>query len=204
LDLQWNQQAVRNEGPIRARYERQVLDIEQASITALDSRLTVKGRLPLREAAFGRDRSLARLDLATLARYVPSPEPITAKGTATIDGNIRGTLRSIDPSLEITLKEGSFHSRKFGPPIANVNVAAAVRDGAIKIETASAGWASATVNVSGTAPLALLQAALPFEMPRRPGPAQLTASKGSPLSLFEGVPRDYRNCGRAPGERHAP
>lgn len=71
----------------------------------------------------------------------------------------------------------------------SMTLRAQTRDGALEIESASAKYGEASLQASGTIPFALLPADLPVELPRRQGPAKLTADvKGVDLAAIEGVP----------------
>jgi len=190
LNLEWRGHPIRTEGPLRARYENQTLAVEKATVTALDSQLTFDGKLPLSEdAGPGAINLAAKLDLATLAQYVPSSQPITAKGAATVEGSVRGTLRSIDPDVTVQLQDGYFSATGWKAALTGGNVRARVRGGAIEIETAGANWGSAAISASGTVPLALLPADLPVEIPRGQGPAQFSAElKNLELSTIGDLP----------------
>jgi hypothetical protein len=118
----------------------------------------------------------AKLDLPSLMQYVPSEQPITAQGTATIDGTIRGNLKRIDPNIAVTLSNGYFLAAGQKTPVTNANLQALVRNGALELQTASAQLGVANVTASGTVPFGLLPTTLPVELPRREGPANLRLS----------------------------
>ena len=114
-------------------------------------------------------------NLQTLLDYVPTEERVVAHGTATIDGTVTGTLKSIDPNLNITLKDGFLSGANIDPPIANVALKGQIKDGALELETLSGELGPATFQASGQIPFGLLPADLPVALPRRQGPAQFTA-----------------------------
>ena len=205
LNLDYNGQPLRTEGPLVAHYANQRLTIDRATVLARDSRIDVSGTLPLEPAAGeGEIRLSAKLDLPTLVQYVPE-QKITAQGTATIDGTIRGTLKRIDPTLSIALNNGYIHSASITPPISALTLQAQVRDGALELQTASASIGPASVSASGTVPFALLPADLPFELPRRQGPAQFTAElRDLDLSTIPAVPSKVDGVVSARIEASAP
>jgi outer membrane protein assembly complex protein YaeT len=165
----------------------------------------VSGTLPLEPAAGdGEIRLSAKLDLPTLMQYVPE-QKITAQGTATIDGTIRGTLKRIDPTLSIALNNGYLHGPSINPPVSSLTLQAQVRDGALELQQASADIGPASVSASGTVPFALLPADLPFELPRRQGPAQFTAElRDLDLSTIPAVPSKVDGVVSARIEASAP
>jgi outer membrane protein assembly complex protein YaeT len=176
LDLEYKGQPVRSEGPLIASFANQMLIVERATLALRDSQVSVAGKLPLDERA-GTDAITlsAKLDLPSLMAYVPSQQPLTAQGTATIDGSVRGTLKRIDPDIVISLANGSFTTATQKTPVTNVNLKAHVRDGALELQTANAQLGVANITAAGTVPFGLLPAGLPVELPRRQGPAQFTA-----------------------------
>ena len=108
-------------------------------------------------------------------QYVPTAQPVVAKGLATIDGTIRGNLKRIDPNIAVTLTDGYFLPAGQKQPVTNANLQALVQNGALELQTAAAQMGVANVSASGTVPFGLLPATLPVELPRRQGPAQFTA-----------------------------
>jgi outer membrane protein assembly complex protein YaeT len=190
LNLTWNGQPVRTEGPLVAHYNGSVLSIERATVIARDSRLSVNGKLPLEESAGpGAINVQGTIDLATLLTYVPLQQPIEASGSAKIEGTITGTLKRIDPNVTIALDNGYFFSRGLNPPLSGVTLRAQIRDGALNLENLTSNWGVATLKASGEVPFALLPASLPIELPRRSGPAQFTAElNGLDLATVEALP----------------
>jgi outer membrane protein assembly complex protein YaeT len=217
LDLQWNGEPVRTEGPLVASYASGTLTIGKATILAADSRLEASGSLPLEASAGeGAIQLKAAVNLAGLERFLPADKKLGLQGTASAEGSIRGTLQRLDPALAIAVDGGACLSLPGSspsapiPPPANpgqanagpsaracpassqttVNLRGQVRDGALEIESASAKMGDATLQASGVIPFALLPAGLPVELPRRQGPARMTADlKGVNLAAIEGVPK---------------
>ncbi|MBL8290660.1 MAG: translocation/assembly module TamB domain-containing protein [Bryobacterales bacterium] len=174
-NLDWRGQPVRNSGPIRATYSGEVLTIDQATVIARDSQMSLQGKLPLTAAAgTGEVRLEAKLDLATLASYLPPQQSLTAVGTATIEGPIRGTLRRIDPELKIALREGSFFTPEMKAPLTNAELDGDVRNGALELHSVTAKLGTASVTASGVVPFEHLPE-LPVDLPRRRGAAQFQA-----------------------------
>ena len=211
LDLKWNGEPVRTEGPLVASYASGTLTIEKATILAADSRVEASGSLPL-EASAGESviQLKAAVNLAGLERFLPADKKLGLQGTASAEGSVRGTLKRLDPTLTIAVDGGACFSLPTSSPSvpvapsgnpaqANAGQAKAcptmtlrgqVRDGALEIESATAKMGDATLQASGTIPFALLPADLPVELPRRQGPARLTADlKDVNLAAIEGVPK---------------
>lgn len=191
-NVEWSGQPVRTEGPLLARYENKRLAIDQATLVARDSRLTLSGTLPLdATAGEGEIRLDARLDLATLSRYLPSAQPVTAQGSAAIAGTVRGTMARIDPDITVTLTGGYFSTPDLPYAVSNAELAASIRNGAVQMQNASANYGPAAVSASGTVPFGLLPANLPVELPRAQGPARLTAElRDLDLGALEGAPEN--------------
>ena len=196
LDLTYNNQPIRTEGPLVASYQNQMLTIEHATILARDSRISVDGKLPLdASAGQGMINVASTLNLQTLLDYVPTEERVVAHGTATINGTVTGTLKSIDPNLNITLKDGFLSGANIDPPIANVALKGQIKDGALELETLSGELGPATFQASGQIPFGLLPADLPVALPRRQGPAQFTAEiKELDVASFGAVPENVKGA----------
>ncbi|MBL8216367.1 MAG: translocation/assembly module TamB domain-containing protein, partial [Bryobacterales bacterium] len=191
LDLNYNGQPIRSDGPLRVSYANEVLTIERATLTAGDSRLAVTGTLPL-DAQSGRTGTVtvnANVDLPSVARYLPQDQQITMQGRADIKGEIRGNLKSIDPNLTLSLRNGYFTTAKLSPPIYNATLNATLNNGALQLERATFDWGPGSFEAKGTVPLGLIPGQLPIDLPRQQGPAKLSADvRGIDLSTIEGVP----------------
>lgn len=176
-DLQWRGQPIRSEGPLRARYEASRLFIDQATIRARESKLSLSGSLPLTESAgAGAIQLASTLDLATLPLYLPTEAAaaMTATGTFRIDGEVKGTLKRIEPEVTLSLDAPAISAQQFRSPLTNVKLAGAIRNGALEIANAEATMGPASVVAKGTIPFGLLPT-LPVEFPRRQGPAAFSA-----------------------------
>lgn len=191
LDVEWQGRPIRTEGAVRARYEGGTLTLEPATVAAGGSHMRFSGNWPLLPAARdGAIRLAGELDLASLAQYIPSEEPMTAGGAATIEGAIAGNLRRVDPDLTLTLRNGEFSTPALPAPVSNVTLRAGLRGGALDVHEARANWGAASVAASGVVPLALA-GDLPIELPRREGPARLTAElERLDLAALPGAPQN--------------
>ena len=206
LDLKWNNQPIRTEGPLVARYENQRLTIDRATVVALDSKLSLDGTLPLDPAAGkGAINVDGSINLASVVSYVPADQPITARGIASIKGSITGTLKSIDPNLALVLENGFVSNEALNPPVSNIQLRAQIHDGALDLQTASAEWGVASLTASGQIPFGLLPADLPVELPRKSGPAQFSADlKSLDLGTIKGLPDTLKGLVSAHLEGSAP
>ena len=172
----WNGQPFSVSSPHDLRYENQRLDVERLELTSRDSSLTVKGELPFTAAAGTGDLALeAHANLATLARLLPPDMHATGDGALTVTGLVRGTLKSINPDLVVTVENGVLSAAPLGPGASSLQLRARIVDGAADIERLTGRWGSATVEASGTFPLEALPP-LPVEILRRGGPATFKAA----------------------------
>ncbi len=192
LNLAYNGQPIRTEGPLAASYQDKMLTIDHATLLARDSRISVDGKLPLNPAAGpGAINIDGTLNLDTLRAYLPLEQSLVTQGTANIKGTLSGTLKEIDPNLSISLDKGYISGGAVYPPIADLTVRAQARNGALEVERLAAGWGPATFQAAGQVPFGLLPADLPVTFPRRQGPAQFTAQVNEiDLSVLEGTPKD--------------
>ncbi len=193
LQITYKGQPAVTEGPLIASYQDRMLTIGRAFIVAGDSRVSVDGKLPLDDAAgTGAIHIASTLNLASLRPYLSAmPPETTLAGAASINGTVTGTLKKIDPNVTITLDQGSVSGAGFDSPLSNLTLRAQIRDGALELEKASGEWGPGKFQASAVIPLALLPADLPVELPRRQGPAQLTAELSQiDISALPGVPKD--------------
>ncbi|HEY2012970.1 MAG TPA: translocation/assembly module TamB domain-containing protein, partial [Bryobacteraceae bacterium] len=189
LNLKWNGELVRTEGPLVASFGNGTLTIDRATLLAAESRLEISGSLPLESATKQGDVQVnALLNLPGLAQLAPTMK-MDLQGTAAIEGSIHGTLKRVDPNLTVSLDNGQLAQPGLTPAVTNAKLRGQVRDGAFEITSASASWGEASFEGSGVIPFALLPADLQVELPRRQGPARLTANlTGVNLAALEGAP----------------
>ena len=120
-------------------------------------------------------------------------------------GQIRGTLRSIDPTLTLTLGDASMMAKGLEPGLRNVAARVDVANGAARITSIHAEWASAKLDASGEIPFGWLPAELPVEIPRANGPAQVKADvTGLDLATVPGVPETVTGAVALHAELSAP
>ena len=81
---------------------------------------------------------------------------VTGDGDVTLTGSVTGTLTSVDPDLVLTVENGVLSAPQIGPGASNLQMRARLAGGAIAVERLTARWGSATVEASGTVPMAAL------------------------------------------------
>jgi outer membrane protein assembly complex protein YaeT len=190
LDLAWNGVSVSADGPISAGYRNRIVTVERANLRADGSRVELAGSLPLDATAAGGALTVnAQLDLPGLVRLAKLENQPQVQGAAAIRGVVRGSIERLDPDLELSLDNGSFATPALTTPVTNASLRARIGDGALELETLSAAWGAASLRASGAVPFALLPGELPFEMPRRQGPARFVATLSDvDLAAIPGVP----------------
>jgi outer membrane protein assembly complex protein YaeT len=186
----WNGQPFSIDAPAVLRYAKERLAIDQLRLVAQDSTVAVAGELPINESGTPGAITLdARANLATLARYAPADTSITAAGALTLNGTVRGTLKAIDPDLTLVVSEGAVSTPQLTPGLTNINLRTTVANGEATIEQLNANFGPAQITANGRVPLEVVPQ-LPVDIPRRGGPATLTASvQGLDLAQMPGVPR---------------
>jgi outer membrane protein assembly complex protein YaeT len=203
----WHQQPFTLEGPAQLRYADERLSIDQLRVRAEDSTIAVTGNLPLLDrAAPGAITIDARANLATLSRYAPVGSDIAADGRLTLSGTLQGTLKAIDPNLNITIEDGLILSPAIEPGLSNLNATARITNGEATVDQLTANWGSATMNLSAQVPLDLLPE-LPVAIPRKGGPATVharldnldpSAIPGAPAGLTGRISFDADIASRRP------
>lgn len=172
----WNGQPFAIDGPARVRYAGERLAIDQLRLTARDSSARLSGELPLRGgAAPGRLDIDAAANLATLAQYAPAGTAVSADGLLTIKGTISGSLQTVEPNLVVTLDDGLLLAPALEPGLSGVTGRATIANGEAAIESLTARWGSAAVELLARLPLDLLPA-LPVAVVGSGGPATLNAT----------------------------
>jgi outer membrane protein assembly factor BamA/autotransporter translocation and assembly factor TamB len=181
LALRYSGQPIETDGPSTVRYAAQRLDIDRLIVKARDSRVALKGTLPLdatapNAAADGAVDLDAAINLATLADYAPKDLDLHADGTLALRGSITGSLARIDPKLTLTVDNASLNAKAFKQPLEHVGVKVDVADGAARIDDVHASWGTMRLTTSGSIPFGWLPEKLPVDIPRQTGAAQLQAS----------------------------
>ncbi len=206
VGLKWNQQAVMTDGPILAEFANETLAVKQARVVTGASHLAIEGSLPLDpKSTAGSLKVTGEVDLAEAPKYVPEWEqPVGASGKLTLDAEVRGNLKRIEPTATLALKDGTIVPKGVNP-ISDLQLAAQVKDGTVVLERLSGTWAKAQLTASGEFPLGLLPTGLPVEFPRKQGAAKLTAdAKGLDIASIEGVPANTSGTVSAHLEAEAP
>jgi outer membrane protein assembly factor BamA/autotransporter translocation and assembly factor TamB len=219
LALTINNHPITTDGPATIRYANREVTIDRLIVKAEDSTLSVRGTLPLdalpldqvastaakrtqREGAIELD---AKVNLETLARYAPPSLGLQAQGELALNGQVRGTLRAIDPTLTLSVGGASFMATGLEPGLRNVAARVDVANGAARITSIHAEWASAKLDASGEIPFGWLPTELPVEIPRANGPAQVKADiTGLDLATIPGVPETVTGTVAAHAEASAP
>lgn len=208
----WRQMPFRIDAPARFRYADERLTIDRLRVLAQDSMVEVAGNLPLLDrSAPGTINIAATANLATLIQYAPAGVDLSADGRLTLRGSLHGTLRAIDPNLTVVLEDALILSPRLAPGLSNVNAAATVANGEAVVDRMTGNWGTAQIDLSARVPLDLFPA-LPVEIPRRGGPAMVTARldgldpsaiPGAPARLSGRISLDADLSARRPDLREA-
>ena len=147
----WNDQPFSVTSPSRLRYAGERLDIERLQLSAGDSSAVIHGQLPLTDRAGAGELAVeAHANLATLAQYLPKGTDLTGDGAVTLTGTLRGTLKSIDPDLVITVDDGLVLSPELEPGLSNIQLRARVANGDGRHRTAAGELGQCLDRRSGT------------------------------------------------------
>ncbi|MBI2689956.1 MAG: translocation/assembly module TamB domain-containing protein [Acidobacteria bacterium] len=190
LDFLVNNQPVTTGQPLVARLENGIVHIDEAVVRAAGTQVVFNGDIPLEPDATGAALSVnANADLAVASDVLSLKEKgITASGQLTARGAIKGSLKAVEPDLTVTMNNG-FVALNNNPPVRNIHLEAAIRNGAAAIADLSALWTGAAIKATGTVPLGLLPPGIPIARTTDAGPAQFQASvTGLDLSRLQGVP----------------
>ena len=189
FDLVWNGIPVSAEGPLAAAYANRTVTIQKAALRAAGSRVELEGSLPLdRTAGEGIVDLNAQLDLPGIARLANAAK-LEVQGQASIRGTVRGTMQRLDPNLSVSLENASLAMEGLNPPIANAFSGDRFGTGRSRWSRYLRIGARHLCRPREPSRFALLPANLPVEIPRRQGPAKLTAAlNGVSLAAIPGTP----------------
>jgi len=167
-------QEIRSEGTLQARLSDGVVEVTSARVAGPGSEMSVTGSLPIaRSTTAGDLRILATLDTAQLMRLVPQSEGLQASGNIAINASLRGSFEQLDPSLELSVRDGSFS--RFGTPLTlgDIGISARTQAESLVVE-ANASFLSGRIAAEGELPLGMLPSmGLPLRRDPEGGPARL-------------------------------
>ena len=189
----WNGRSFTVTSPSPLQYANERLTVDALRIEGADTSFTVSGDLPLADRTASGEMAIdLRGTLATLTQYAPSDANISGDGAVTLTGTLRGTLAQIEPDLTLTVDDGHLFSPLLQPGFSNIVVRARIDGGVADVSQFEANWGTATLKVSGRAPLDTVPR-LPVHVPPEHGPATLRAviSELDPSSI-PGVPAQLK------------
>ncbi len=139
----------------------------------VDGGLNPSGDTALRASLDGAAADLARL--ATVARSPGSPVPaIDAAGEVAAGLTASGSPGGLELTGDMRIDGGSLSLGR-QPPITDLTLRAAVRDGSLRLDTLHAAWADAAIDGSAEFPLELVGDALAGRSAQRGRPGRIRA-----------------------------
>jgi outer membrane protein assembly complex protein YaeT len=182
FNLTVHDQRIENRGPIRLGYGRDRITVEPSTIVTGASHLTVAGDLPVQpDGPAGQLRIDSMVDLADVTALAPAEVGVQGSGRLELNGDIRGNLEGIDPSLTINLTGGTVSLPALATPLEHLHLEAVVEDGRVLVRALRGRLGDGALAASGEIPLGLMPD-LPLGLPGAEGPARFTANL-SQLSL---------------------
>ncbi|MGH9633049.1 MAG: translocation/assembly module TamB domain-containing protein [Bryobacteraceae bacterium] len=185
-------QTIRTEGPLEARYSKQVVRVEPSTILAGESRIQIGGTIPVEKGSqVPADlRIEGTFDIANALQFAPDvDEQVNARGQLFLDFTLRGALNAITPEGTFRLENGYVSTPDFNPPIANLALNGQLNKGTVELAELRADWGVATIEASGRVPLDIIPGDLPIEVPPAQGPGEFNfALNRVNLATVQGVP----------------
>jgi outer membrane protein assembly complex protein YaeT len=189
LNATWYGRPFKVTSPSPVQYADKRLTVDKLQVSAEDATLTVGGQLPLTDEAGEGDITVdLRGSLVTVGQYLPPDTKLAFDGQVTLTGTLKGTLKRIDPNLELAVTNGLVLSPLLEPGFSDIELKAKVAEGQALIDQLKANWGTATIEGSGRVPLEAVPP-LPVEIPRMGGAATFQAAlKGLNPSSIPGAP----------------
>ncbi|MGE3178393.1 MAG: translocation/assembly module TamB domain-containing protein, partial [Vicinamibacterales bacterium] len=160
VDGTWNGRPFALSSPGALAWNGRRLTVDGLTLSAGGSRAALSGTLPLEATQAGRDSEgltvSAHLDLPSLAAFAPPAEGWDVTGTAELTGTVGGSLRALDPRLELRLEDAMAFDPQRGRGITDVTLAASVRDGRVTIDPLRGAWNTAFLTATAEFPLAFV------------------------------------------------
>jgi outer membrane protein assembly complex protein YaeT len=189
LDATWYGRPFTVTSPSPVQYADKRLTVDKLQVNAEGASLTVGGQLPLTDQAGEGEITVdLRGSLTTVGQYLPPDTNIAFDGEVTLTGSLKGTLKRIDPDLQLAVTNGLVLSPLLEPGFSDIELKAKVADGQALIDQLTANWGTATIEGSGRVPLEAVPP-LPVEIPRMGGAATFKAAlKGLNPASIPGAP----------------
>jgi outer membrane protein assembly complex protein YaeT len=191
LDGTWYGRPFKVTSPSPVKYADKRLTVDKLQVSAESASLTVGGQLPLTDQAGEGDITVdLRGSLVTVGQFLPPDTKVAFDGEVTLTGSLKGTLKRIDPDLQLTVTNGLVLSPLLEPGFSDIELKAKVAEGQALIDQLTAQWGTATIAGSGRVPLEAVPP-LPVEIPRMGGAATFKAAlKGLNPASIPGAPPD--------------
>jgi outer membrane protein assembly complex protein YaeT len=188
LQARWRNLPIELRRPAEVRYRAGELGL-QAALQIKDSSLDVNGSLPLEPGTPGDVQLQSRWNLATLVSLLPQAQRPQAAGELEINGHIRGSLRRLDPALDVSLAGARIDDKRLRSPVTDLALQAQLRGAILHLQNLSAQWAGGTLKGSGRLPLAWLPVKVPAVLPAQREPVSLALeADGLKLQSIRGLP----------------
>jgi len=189
VDGTWYGRPIKVTSPSPVQYADKRLTVDKLQVSAEGATLTVGGQLPVTEqAGEGAITVDLRGSLTTVGQFLPPDTKVAFDGDVTLTGSLKGTLKRIDPDLQLAVNNGLVLSPLLEPGFSDIDLRAKIADGQALIDQLKANWGTATIEGSGRVPLEAVPP-LPVEIPRMGGAATFKAAlKGLNPASIPGAP----------------
>jgi outer membrane protein assembly complex protein YaeT len=182
---------IANAVPIELAYQNRTVQVESARLAGPMSSLLLEGRLPWDPSQpEGTLRYQGQIDLAGIL-----PDQFKTSGQVTVSGELHGSFERFEPVGAIAVRNGSVKIPAVETPIQNIQAAATLENGRLKIQQVQATLASGTIAGQGTIPLSLFPLPELIEVPRMSQPAEFDLTlKNLSLNTLAALPEDVNSA----------
>jgi outer membrane protein assembly complex protein YaeT len=183
-------QEIRNRRPIELSYKDRRLNCLSAELVSMDSKFSAIGSLPLEPGARSGTMNIdASLDLSRLSAFFPRQSDLSVKGILSARGVLQGSLKQLNPSVELTMADGVFDHSSLRKELKNIKLDAVYREGLATIQSFSADLGNATIRATGKIPFRIVSAKHSFSVPDAAQTAQFSVDVESlHLNDFSRIP----------------
>ncbi|RPJ56060.1 MAG: hypothetical protein EHM23_24535, partial [Acidobacteria bacterium] len=201
VSLRLSGQLIDNQEPFQIDYASRRLRTSPITLASGASYLTIEGELPV--AANGQSLPSqpaspapgfsvkATVDLSQVANIFLPSSGYSAAGSLRLDGLVTGDIPNINPTLRLSLVDGTFRVPQLAAPVEQTALNVSLANGSVVVERLAARLGPGTLELSGSVPLGILPVSLPASIPRSQGPADLRGTlSGFSLQSISGLPED--------------
>jgi outer membrane protein assembly complex protein YaeT len=153
LEFEVGNKKIRSEKPLEIGYASRRLRFQPATFTSEDITLKVSGDMPLNgEGDPGKITLAGEIGLNFVDSFFPAERAINVRGKAVLGAEIRGNLRSLDPTGTLTIEGGHLDSNAIPAALDDIRLTLRLIDRRFRLDGLNAKIGEGTIRASADIP----------------------------------------------------